>query len=54
MSESKNLIFKNENELKDHFGAIHDYVRNKFGFYGKLDLQFFNFLFVLKLINKNI
>ena len=40
----------NELALKKHFHDIHDYIRNKFGFYGKNALQFFNFLFVLKII----
>ena len=54
MEEDNNLVFKNEEELKDNFHSIHDYIRNKFGFYGKTALQFFNFLFVLKLIEPEI
>ena len=42
--------FKNELELKKHFHEIHDFIRNCFGFYGKTALQFFNLLFVLKII----
>lgn len=52
MTEVK--VFKTEEDLRDHFHSIHDYVRNKFGFYGKTALQFFNFLFVLKLIEPEI
>lgn len=48
------IAFKSEEELKEHFHNIHDYIRNKFGFYGKTALQFFNFLFVLKLIEPEI
>ena len=44
------ITIKNEDDLKEHFHSIHDYIRNKFGFYGKSALQFFNLLFVLKLI----
>jgi restriction endonuclease S subunit len=44
------ITIKNEEDLKEHFHSIHDYIRNKFGFYGKSALQFFNLLFVLKLI----
>jgi len=46
--------FETEEDLKDHFHSIHDYIRNKYGFYGKTALQFFNFLFVLKLIEPEI
>ena len=46
--------FENEEDLKNHFHSIHDYIRNKFGFYGKSALQFFNFLFILKLIEPEI
>ena len=44
------ITINNEEQLKEHFHSIHDYIRNKFGFYGKSALQFFNLLFVLKLI----
>jgi len=47
-------IIKNENDLKEHFHSIHDYIRNKFGFYGKTALQFFNLLFILKIIEPHI
>jgi len=52
MSEIK--PFETEEDLRDHFHSIHDYIRNKYGFYGKTALQFFNFLFVLKLIEPEI
>jgi type I restriction-modification system DNA methylase subunit len=50
---SQNII-KTEEDLKDHFHSIHDYIRNKFGFYGKAALQFFNLLFILKIIEPHI
>lgn len=52
MTEIK--TFETEEDLKEHFHSIHDYIRNKYGFYGKTALQFFNFLFVLKLIEPEI
>jgi len=52
MTEIK--TFESEEDLKEHFHSIHDYIRNKYGFYGKTALQFFNFLFVLKLIEPEI
>ncbi len=39
-----------ENDLHDYFHSIHSFIRNKFGLYGKAALQFFNFFFVLKVI----
>ena len=53
MSTNK-TTFNSEEELRLHFQSIHDYIRNKFGFFGKTALQFFNFLFVLKLIEPEI
>ena len=50
VDEDINIIINNEEDLKKHFHGIHNFIRNKFGFYGKQALQFFNFLFVLKLI----
>jgi len=44
------MQFNNETELMNYFQAIHNFIRNRFGFYGKSALQFFNFFFVLKLI----
>ena len=51
---STKYVIKSEDDLKNHFHGIHDFIRNKFGFYGKTALQFFNFLFVLKLIEPMI
>ena len=51
---NKKIQLNSEDELRDHFHSIHDYIRNKFGFFGKTALQFFNFLFVLKLIEPEI
>jgi type I restriction enzyme S subunit len=50
LKQEVKIIIRNEEDLKEHFHSIHDYIRNKFGFYGKSALQFFNLLFVLKLI----
>ena len=50
LKQELTITIKNEEDLKEHFHNIHDYIRNKFGFYGKSALQFFNLLFVLKLI----
>lgn len=54
LSDKKKTQFNSEEDLKNHFQSIHDYIRNKFGFFGKTALQFFNFLFVLKLIEPEI
>ena len=42
--------FQNDAELAEYFHSFHTYIRNKFGLYGKAALQFFNFFFVLKVI----
>ena len=39
-----------ETDLHDYFHSIHSFIRNRFGLYGKSALQFFNFFFVLKVI----
>ena len=39
-----------ELELHDYFHSVHSFIRNRFGLYGKAALQFFNFFFVLKVI----
>ena len=31
--------FETEEDLKEHFHSIHDYIRNKYGFYGKTEYQ---------------
>jgi len=46
----ENIEIHNEQDLIKHFHNIHNYLRDKFGIYGKSALQFFNFFFVLKLI----
>ena len=51
MSKVQNqIIINNEDDLQDYFHSIHSFIRNKFGLYGKAALQFFNFFFVLKVI----
>ena len=51
-------INSSEEDLQNYFHSIHSFIRNKFGLYGKAALQFFNFFFVLKvmepLIDKKI
>ena len=39
-----------ELDLYDYFHSVHSFIRNRFGLYGKAALQFFNFFFVLKVI----
>jgi type I restriction-modification system DNA methylase subunit len=51
---SKTIKINSEEELQTHFHNIHNFIRNKFGLYGKSALQFFNFFFVLKLIENMI
>ena len=51
---SKSIKINSEEELQAHFHNIHNFIRNKFGLYGKSALQFFNFFFVLKLIEDMI
>ena len=43
-----------EEELQDYFHSVHSFIRNKCGLYGKAALQFFNFFFVLKVIEPHI
>jgi type I restriction-modification system DNA methylase subunit len=44
----------NDEELAEYFHSIHTFIRNKFGLYGKSALQFFNFFFVLRLVEDHI
>ena len=48
------IVINNESDLADHFHKIHDLLRDNFGLYGKSALQFFNFFFVLKMIDELI
>ena len=48
------MSINNEQDLQDHFHSIHDCIRDQFGLYGKSALQFFNFFFVLKKIERHI
>jgi len=51
---STNLEITSDDHLADYFHSIHTFIRNKFGLYGKAALQFFNFFFVLKVIEPYI
>jgi len=44
------MNISSEEELQDYFHSVHSFIRNRFGLYGKAALQFFNFFFVLKVI----
>ena len=48
------MVINNETDLIDYFHSVHNLIRNKFGLYGKAALQFFNFFFVLKIIESKI
>lgn len=49
-NKSNNIKFEDEDDLQKYFHSVHSFIRNKFGLYGKAALQFFNFFFVLKVI----
>jgi hypothetical protein len=44
------IIINSEEDLQGYFHSVHSFIRNRFGLYGKAALQFFNFFFVLKVI----
>jgi len=48
------MEINNESQLIDYFHSVHTFIRNKFSLYGKPALQFFNFCFVLKIIEPYI
>ena len=50
MTTNEQLVINSEEDLQDYFHSVHSFIRNRFGLYGKAALQFFNFFFVLKVI----
>ena len=50
IEEIQQKTFTRDEDLQDYFHSVHTFIRNKFGLYGKSALQFFNFFFVLKVI----
>ena len=44
------MQFNNETDLMNYFQMMHNFIRNRFGIRDKAALQFFNFFFVLKVI----
>lgn len=47
-------MIQTEDQLKNHFHDIHNYIRDEFGLYGKSALNFFNYFFVLKIIEPHL
>jgi len=50
MTSKETFVVNSEEDLQGYFHSVHSFIRNRFGLYGKAALQFFNFFFVLKVI----
>jgi type I restriction-modification system DNA methylase subunit len=54
VEKSNEYDIETDEQLREHYHSIHNYIRNKLGLYGKSALVIFNFFFGLKRIENHI